>query len=145
MKRANRWDHSWWRPSNKLIVSASLKCIKRGRSTRCWWMFIFLTMQVHLPLVTSPKKLWNWLRSLALSPYIPDLAPSVIHLFGPITEAHRTIHFGDKGAVKMPMQDHVFYYTGMHGLVKRWSNGVEKDEYCIVLIIKGVSRISQGR
>lgn len=66
-------------------------------------------------------------------PYSPDLAPSDFHLFGPLKEAHRGIHFEDEEAVKTSVrrwlrkQDHAFYRSGIHALVKRWTKTVEKD------------------
>jgi Transposase and inactivated derivatives len=41
---------------------------------------------------------------LPLPPYSPDLAPSDFHLFGPLKEAHRGIHFKDEEAVKMSVR-----------------------------------------
>ena len=66
-------------------------------------------------------------------PYSPDLAPSDFHLFGPLKEAHRGIHFEDEETVKTSVRqwlrktDHDFYRTGIHALVKRWTKTVEKD------------------
>ena len=66
-------------------------------------------------------------------PYSPDLAPSDFHLFGPLKEAHRGIHFKDEEAVKTSVrqwlrrQDLAFYRAGIHALVKRWTKTVEMD------------------
>ena len=66
-------------------------------------------------------------------PYSPDLAPSDFHLFGPLKDAHRGIHFEDEEAVKISVrqwvrkQNPAFYRTGIHALVKRWTKTVEKD------------------
>ena len=66
-------------------------------------------------------------------PYSPDLAPSDFHLFGPLKEANRGIHFKDEEAVKTSVrqwlrrQNLAFYRTGIHALVKRWTKTVEMD------------------
>ena len=67
-------------------------------------------------------------------PYSPDLAPSDFHLFEPLKDAHRGIHFK---AVKtfvrqwLRRQDLAFYRTGIYALVKRWTKMVEMDGDCI--------------
>lgn len=64
-------------------------------------------------------------------PYSPDLAPSDFHLFGPLKEAHRGIHFEDEEAVKTSVRQWLrkqscdFYRAGIHALVQRWTKTVE--------------------
>ena len=73
------------------------------------------------------------MESLTSPPYSPDLAPSDFHLFGPLKEVQRGIHFKDEEAVKtsgrqwLRRQDLAFYRAGIHALVKRWTKTVEMD------------------
>ncbi|GJQ77578.1 hypothetical protein Trydic_g20964 [Trypoxylus dichotomus] len=63
-------------------------------------------------------------------PYNPDRAPSEFHLFGPLIEVCHEIHFEDEHAPEtfvrqcLKKQDYVFYYIGIHALVKRWTEGM---------------------
>jgi hypothetical protein len=58
--------------------------------------------------------------------YCPDLAPSDLHLLGPLKHHLSTEHFPDDEAVEREVtawfrqQPKGFYAAGFQGLVKRW-------------------------
>ena len=66
------------------------------------------------------------------SPYLPDLAPSDFHLFGPLKESLRGRHFSSDEEVKtavrkwLKTQTVEFYNEGIYTLVKRWEKAVWK-------------------
>ena len=63
--------------------------------------------------------------------YLPDLAPSDFHLFGPLKENLRARHFSSDEEVKnavrwLKTQPVEFYNEGICALVKRWEKAVRK-------------------
>ena len=84
----------------------------------------------HISCHTTEKIVKIELKVLPHPPYSSDLAD--FHLFRPLKEARHVIHFEDEEALRMcqhqwlKKQDHVFYQTGIHGLIERWSRTVQK-------------------
>ena len=66
-------------------------------------------------------------------PYSPDLAPSDFHLFGPLKESMKGIHFQTDEEVKAAVsnwlrtQSTEFYAKGIDNLISRWNKCVEKE------------------
>ena len=66
-------------------------------------------------------------------PYSPDLAPSDFHLFGPLKESMRGIHFQTDEEVKAAVsnwlrtQSTEFYAKGIDNLISRWNKCVAKE------------------
>ena len=66
------------------------------------------------------------------SPYFPDLAPSDLHLLGPLKDALRGTRFGDDDSVIRAVrtwlreQETSSYREGMHTLVSRWRKAVRR-------------------
>ena len=73
---------------------------------------------------------WN---VLPHPPYIPELAPSDFHLFGPLKDALHGARFEDDesmiGAVRLWLleQETSWYREAMHALVSRWRKAVGVD------------------
>ena len=67
-------------------------------------------------------------------PYSPDLAPSDFHLFGPLKESMKGIHFQTDEEVKaavsnwLRIQSTEFYAKGIDNLISRWNKCVAKEE-----------------
>ena len=64
-------------------------------------------------------------------PYLPDLASSDFHLFGPFKESLRRQHFSSDEEVKTAVRkwlktQPVEFYEGICALVKRWEKAVFK-------------------
>ena len=99
-----------------------------------WWIFFFYMTRPHISHHTTEEIMKIGLEVLPHPSYSLDLAPSDFHLFGPLKEAHRGIHFKDEEAVKTSVlrrQYLAFYRAGIHALVKRWTKTVEMDGYYI--------------
>ena len=66
-------------------------------------------------------------------PYSPDLAPSDFHLFGPLKESMKGIHFQTDEEVKaavsnwLSTQSTEFYAKGIDNLISRWNKCVAKE------------------
>ena len=66
-------------------------------------------------------------------PYSPDLAPSDFHLFGPLKESMKGIHFQTDEEVKAAVsnwlrtQSTEFYAKGIDNLISRWNKCVAKE------------------
>ena len=66
-------------------------------------------------------------------PYSPDLAPSDFHLFGPLKESMKGIHFQTDKEVKAAVsnwlrtQSTEFYAKGIDNLISRWNKCVAKE------------------
>ena len=66
-------------------------------------------------------------------PYSPDLAPSDFHLFGPLKESMKGIHFQTDEEVKAAVsnwlrtQSMEFYAKGIDNLISRWNECVAKE------------------
>ena len=66
-------------------------------------------------------------------PYSPDLAPSDFHLFGPLEESMKGIHFQTDEEVKAAVsnwlrtQSTEFYAKGIDNLISRWNKCVAKE------------------
>ena len=66
-------------------------------------------------------------------PYSPDLAPSDFHLFGPLKESMKGIHFQTDEKVKAAVsnwlrtQSTEFYAKGIDNLISRWNKCVAKE------------------
>ena len=66
------------------------------------------------------------------SPYLPDLAPSEFHLFGPLKDNLRRRHFSSDEEVKIVVRNWLktqpveFYNEGIRALVKWWKKAVRK-------------------
>ena len=66
------------------------------------------------------------------TPYSPDLAPSDLHLFGPLKESHSGNHLEDEETVNksvchsLKKQGYAFNIIGIDGLVKRLARTMEK-------------------
>lgn len=77
---------------------------------------------------TSAKELG--FKILPHPPYSPDLAPSDFHLFGPLKNSLRGIHFGDDESVKAAVEQWLgdqlgdFYNRGIYSLIPRWQKCV---------------------
>jgi hypothetical protein len=67
-----------------------------------------------------------WAKNMEHPPYNPDLAPSDLHLFGPLKHRLSGERFPDDDAVERAVlawfqqQPKEFYAAGFEGLVKRW-------------------------
>jgi len=65
------------------------------------------------------------------SPYIPDMAPSDFHLFGPLKDTlHGTRFEDDKSVIRavrtwLREQETSWYREGMHALVSHWRKAVD--------------------
>ena len=72
----------------------------------------------------------DW-KLLTHPPYSPDLAPSDFHLFCPLKESMRGIHFQTNEKVKAAVskwprtQSTEFYAKGIDNLISRWNKCVE--------------------
>ena len=66
-------------------------------------------------------------------PYSPDLAPPDFHLFGPLKESMRGIHFQTDEEVNAAVsnwlrtQSTKFYAKGIDNLISRWNKCVAKE------------------
>ena len=66
-------------------------------------------------------------------PYSPDLAPSDFHLFGPLKESMKGIHFQTDEEVKAAVsnwlrtQSTEFYAKGIDNLISSWNKCVAKE------------------
>jgi len=64
-------------------------------------------------------------------PYMPDLAPSDFHIFGPLKEAMGGKSFRSDEEVQQAMHEWLhsqpkdFFYRGIHALPKRWNTCME--------------------
>ena len=71
--------------------------------------------------------------TISHTPYLPDLAPSDSHLFGPLKESLRGRHFSSDEEIKtavrkwLKMQPVEFYNKGICALIKSWEKAVWKD------------------
>ena len=67
-------------------------------------------------------------------PYSPDLAPSDFHLFGPLKESMKGIHFQTDEEVKAAVsnwlrtQSTEFYAKGIDNLISRWNKWLQRRE-----------------
>ena len=74
---------------------------------------------------------FGWI-TISHPPYLPDLAPSDFHLFGPLKESLRGQHFSSNEKVKtairkwLKMQPVEFYNEEICALIKRWEKAVWK-------------------
>ena len=74
----------------------------------------------------------DW-KLLTHPPYSPDLAPSDFHLFGPLKESMKGIHFQTDKEVKAAVsnwlrtQSTEFYAKGIDNLISRWNKCVAKE------------------
>jgi histone-lysine N-methyltransferase SETMAR len=72
------------------------------------------------------------------NPYSPNLAPSDLHLFGPLKDAFRGPCFvdddNDDDEIKHTVREHIrrfgkdFYATGIQPLTRRWKKCVDNGE-----------------
>ena len=76
---------------------------------------------------------FGW-KTISYPPYLPDLAQSDFHLFGPLKESLRWQHFFNYEEVKtavrkwLKTQPVEFYNEGICALIKRWKRQFGKWE-----------------